>query len=219
MIAVHRILEAEAVIESDDIESLEDACRRSQWAVERICLSIKKIHIVMILAQALQKIHFLRLMVAREKLFTLIQAQHLLAERQVTGNDFMHVRLDLFDFIVRRKIHARAAVFHRLKLADLTIEAARKRIIYRQHLVRVHFPDDILKNEAERTDVCTASVRVRITDELHIVRVYDLIVERDELPVHESGQNGHAAAAFRLDRRADALRKSFKGRSHGHIFI
>ena len=173
----------------------------------------------MILAENLQQVDFFSLMIACKKLFTLLDAHHLLGERNITRHDFMHACLDLFKLIVCREIHARTAVFHRLKLTDLAVETAWKRVIYRQNLFRVHFPDHILKHEAEGTDVCTASVRMFISYELHIVRIDDLIVERDELPVHEGGQNRHPAAAFRINRRADAVGKLLQGRSQGHMFI
>ena len=206
IIAFHRVLQAEAVIEAHYVESLEHACRRSQRSIECISLSIKEIHIIMTLAENLQQVDFFSLTIACKNLFTLLDAHHLLGERKVARHDFMHARLDLLEFVISREIHAWTAVFHRLKLTDLAVETARKRIIYRQNLFRIHFPDHILKHEAEGTDVCTASVRMFISDELHIVRIYDLIVERNEFPVHEGGQNRHPAAAFRIDRRADAVR-------------
>ena len=199
VITVHRILKAEAVIESGEVECLETAGRWSKRPIECICMTIKEIHIVMVAAEGLQEIDLFGLMVRAEKLFALIDAHHGLAILNISLDHLTHLRLDLFEFFICHEIYMRTAVLHRSQFTDLAVETARKRIIYRQHLVRIHLTDHILKHEAEGADVCAASVRMVISDEFHIVRIYDLIVERDELPVHKGRQHRHSAAAFRID--------------------
>ena len=50
-----------------------------------------------------------------------LKAQHGLAERNVSGNNFAHPGLDLLQLLVGDEIYARAAVLHRTDLANLAV--------------------------------------------------------------------------------------------------
>ena len=188
-LSVHRILQTEAVVEACEVEGGQQACRRDEWAVECICLSIKKIYIVVEPSYAFQEIHFFCLSVFSEQAAAFFHTQHFLAERKVCCDDFSHPFFNLCNLFVCQEYAARSAVFCRLFLTDVAVEPARKGIIYRKYLSRKHFPHYILQHEAQRADVCASSVRMVISDEAHIVWVYDLVVEGLEFVVDEHCQN------------------------------
>ena len=92
-------------------------------------------------------------------------------------------------------------------LPQLTVKTAWQRIVYRQNLVREKFPDCMLKHEAQRTYICSASVRMVISDELYLMRIHDGVVQPFQLVVHQSGQ-----CAFRLCQSSQRC-------ADGHLFI
>ena len=89
-----------------------------------------------------------------------------------------------------------------------------------QDLVGIEFPDGILQDEAERTDVGSATVRVVVSDEFHLVEDHRFIRQFFKFVVDEGCDDfeffpgfgvGHARAVF----VADLL----KGASYGDPVI
>ena len=148
-ISVHRILQAEAVVEAHYIESLEHSCRRSQRTIKCISLTIKKVHIVMHAPQSLEKVYFFILTVVRKKLFTFLKRHHLFCKRKVRCNHCVHFCCNAFQLLVGCEEHIRTTVLQCFHFSDLAIQAAWKRIIYSQNLIRKHLSDNSLKNKTQ----------------------------------------------------------------------
>ena len=73
------------------------------------------------------------------------------------------------DFVVLEEICRMVVVFSHLAFTDFAVQAAGKGMVYDEDLVRVHFPDHLLKNEAKGTDVAPSSVGLVVGEELYIM--------------------------------------------------
>ena len=140
-------------------------------------------------SESLEKVYLLILMICSEEPFAFFQFKHLLGERKVGFHHLPHPVLYLLDLVIGHEEHLRTTVLHRLHFPDFAIEPARKRVIYRKHLVREHLAHHILQHEAQRPYICTSSVRMVISDKTDIMRIYDHIVQRLELIVDQRGKH------------------------------
>ena len=145
-----------------------------------------------------------------------IEAHHGLAERTVSRNDLAHGLGNLLNFGIRHEIHTRTTVLHGMGLTDLAIQPARQRVIYHEDLFREHIMHYLLQDEAKRTYVGTATVRMVIADEPYIMRIYYLIVQSFQLIVDKCCQDGNPCFSAG---RAQTVCKLLEGRTQCHPLI
>ena len=109
-------------------------------------------------------------------------------ERSVRSHDLPHPLLHALKFIISYEIDLRATVFQWNLLTDFAIQSARKRVIYRQDLVGIHFTHNFLQDETEGPDICPSAVRVVISDEKHIMRIDYPVVKGLQPVIYERSQ-------------------------------
>ena len=147
---------------------------------------------------------------------TFLQAHHGLAERKISLYDLTHARLNGLDCLICKETPARTPVLHGMRLLDLAVQAAWKGIIYHEHLIREHLAHHLLQHEAEGADIGATAIGMAVAYEADVVRVYDLIVQRLELVVHEGCEHGFIQDRIILGHVAIERRQR---RAYRHLFI
>ena len=131
-------------------------------------------------------------------------------ERKVRIYQLLHPGLEDLYLIVRDVADIRMAVLHCLGAAYLAVKPARKGIFYGEDFSGVQFPYRILEHEAQGADICPASVRVAVSDELHLVGDHGLELQFLQLVVHKCGKHGQLCPGLLVEYRAAYLLRQFR---------
>ena len=171
-------------------------------------MSVKEIHTAYELAERLLELSFFRLVILLEHLLCRYGIYLLLPERHVGGDDFLHPALDRRQLLLRQYQCPATSVLLFPGLYHLAVKAARKRMVYHQDLVRKQLTYSVLQHEAQGTQVGAPSVRMIVSDELHLVSHRQLEVEFLQFVVHQCREHGiyHSCSVIFYD-RADLLGK------------
>ena len=157
--------------------------------MERIRLSVKEIHTAQELAERTLKFSLVRLVIVVEQQLRLDRVHLPLLERHISIHNLAHTVPDRVNVIVAEFQRCTPPVLAKLHLADIAIKAARKGMVNDKDLVRKEFTHSVLQHETQRTEICTPSVRMVISDELHLMGHRKLEIKFLKLVVHQSSQN------------------------------
>ena len=97
----------------------------------------------------------------------------------------MHALLDGRQIRITQPDRHASPVLAQLHVTDIAIQTARKGMVNDQHLVRKQFPDCVLQDKAERTQISTTAIRMIVTDKFHLMGHRQPIVEFLQLMVHK----------------------------------
>ena len=215
-----RRLQAEPVAETDDLEDFKETGGRDERTVKRVRAAVKVVDTAGKSPQTYLQFRLGRLVVGLENPLRFRGKQFLFDEREILPDDFPHLVPDRFQFFVRGKINHATSVLHFHRLPDFTVETAGQGMVNDQDLVGIEFPDGILQDEAERTDVGSATVRVVVSDEFHLVENHRFIRQFLKFVVDEGCDDFEFFPGFGVGHARAVLVADFlKGTSYGDPVI
>ena len=108
----------------------------------------------------------------------------------------MHALLDGRQIRITQPDRHAPPVLAQFHVTDIAIQTARKRMVNDKHLVRKQFPDCVLQDKAERTQVSTTAIRMIVTDKFHFMGHRQPIIEFLQLMVHKCREHRIFHAGF-----------------------